>query len=69
MRNININGSPFSVNVTGRMDFGKVGKVMACFGCEGTGGGKPDALLQYFKLSVTEQCNNLLIYRSMRDVC
>ena len=39
MRNININGSPFSVNVTGRMDFGKVGKVMACFGCEGTGGG------------------------------
>ena len=40
MRNININGSPFNVNVTGRMDFGKVGKVMACFGCEGTGGGK-----------------------------
>ena len=40
MRNININGSPFSVNVTGRMDFGKVGKVMACFGCEGSGGGR-----------------------------
>ena len=40
MRNCNINGSPFSVNVTGRMDFAKVGKVMACFGCEGTGGGK-----------------------------
>lgn len=40
MRNININGSPFSVNVTGRMDFAKVGKVMACFGCEGSGGGR-----------------------------
>lgn len=40
MRNIHINGSPFSVNVTGRMDFGKVGKVMACFGCEGAGGGR-----------------------------
>ena len=40
MRSININGSPFSVNVTGRMDFAKVGKVMACFGCEGNGGGK-----------------------------
>lgn len=40
MRSININGSPFSVNVTGRMDFAKVGKVMACFGCEGSGGGK-----------------------------
>ncbi|CAH3106182.1 hypothetical protein pdam_00005620 [Pocillopora damicornis] len=40
MRNIHINGSPFSVNVTGRMDFGKVGKVMACFGCEGAGGGE-----------------------------
>ena len=40
MRNVNINGSPFTVNVTGRMDFGKVGKVMACFGCEGSGGGK-----------------------------
>ena len=40
MRNININGSPFSVNVTGRMDFAKVGNVMACFGCEGSGGGK-----------------------------
>lgn len=40
MRNIDINGSPFSVNVTGRMDFDKVGKVMACFGCEGSGGGR-----------------------------
>lgn len=40
MRNIHINGSPFSVNVTGRMDFGKVGKAMACFGCEGAGGGR-----------------------------
>ena len=40
MRNVNINGSPFTVNVTGRMDFGKVGKVLACFGCEGSGGGK-----------------------------
>lgn len=40
MRNIHINGSPFSVNVTGRMNFDKVGNVMACFGCEGTGGGK-----------------------------
>lgn len=40
MRNININGSPFTVNVTGRMDFAKVGKVLACFGCEGSGGGK-----------------------------
>lgn len=40
MRNININGSFFIVNVIGRMDFVKVGKVMVCFGCEGIGGGK-----------------------------
>lgn len=40
MRNININGSFFIVNVIGRMDFVKVGKVLVCFGCEGLGGGK-----------------------------
>ena len=40
IRNRHINGSPFHVNVAGRADFERVGRVMKCFGSEGTGGGK-----------------------------
>ncbi|XP_020903826.1 E3 ubiquitin-protein ligase TRIM71 [Exaiptasia diaphana] len=40
LRNRNISGSPYSVNVTGRMDYGKLGKMMRTFGTEGTGGGE-----------------------------
>ncbi|EDO47715.1 predicted protein [Nematostella vectensis] len=40
IRNRNIGGSPFSVNVTGRMNYKKLGKAIRTFGSEGAGGGE-----------------------------